>query len=135
MPFIAWSDSYSVGVPAFDKQHQQLITLINKLHEAMAAGHGNDVMGPLLNHLIEYTQFHFSSEEKLMEKYNYPTLAIHKQEHLKLTKQVIDFRTQFETGQSRISVQVMQFLKEWLIHHILETDKHYGPFFARMSAV
>ena len=73
MAFIDWADSYSVNVAEMDKQHQQLVSLINELHRAMMAARVESTletvadevasMGKTLQELIDYTSYHFATEE------------------------------------------------------------------------
>jgi hemerythrin len=128
MALMSWMDSYSVSVPQFDSQHKQLFALINRLHDAMAKGHANDVMAKTLDELILYTKSHFQAEEKLLESKGYPDLAAHKAQHEKFTSQVVQFQEDFISGKLTVTIQLMNFLRDWLIHHILETDKQYGEF-------
>lgn len=131
MAFLEWSDAYSVGVERYDHQHQQLARMLNELHDAMLAGKGSEKLGPILDGLIQYTKTHFHDEENEMARYGYASLKAHVEEHRKLTDQVIDFQTKLKNGQVVLSVPVMQFLKEWLTHHIMETDKQYGPLLSQ----
>jgi len=128
MPYIEWNDSLSVGLSFFDEQHKKLIFIINKLFDAMKEGRGKEVLGEVFNELIDYTKFHFKSEEDAMLKYNYPYFNEHFEEHNKLTSQVLELKNKYENGQIFITIDILSFLKEWLSHHILETDKKYGPF-------
>jgi hemerythrin-like metal-binding protein len=128
MPYIEWNDSLSVGLSFFDEQHKKLIFIINKLFDAMKEGRGKEVLGEVFNELIDYTKFHFKSEEDAMLKYNYPYFNEHFEEHNKLTSQVLELKNKYENGQIFITIDILSFLKEWLFHHILETDKKYGPF-------
>jgi hemerythrin len=128
MALMSWMDTYTVSVPQFDAQHKQLFALINRLHDAMAKGHANDVMAKTLDELILYTKSHFQAEEKLLESKGYPDLAAHKAQHEKFTSQVVQFQEDFISGKLTVTIQLMNFLRDWLIHHILETDKQYGEF-------
>ena len=96
-----WDDSYSVKVGAMDGQHRKLFDLINELHRAMRAGRGKEVTGVILHRLIDYTLHHFSAEEKLLEKHNYPGLVAHRAEHKALTAKVMDFKREFDAAISR----------------------------------
>lgn len=60
--------------------------------------------------------------------YEYPKASSNALEHNTLTKQVIDFQAQFKEGNARLTVQLMNFLKQWLTDHILGSDKEYAPF-------
>ncbi|WP_147819455.1 bacteriohemerythrin [Salidesulfovibrio onnuriiensis] len=125
---IQWDDSFSVGVKEIDRQHQRLMELINALHDAMRSGKGNNVMGRILGELKDYTVTHFAYEEDLFSKHEYPGRLAHEAAHRKLVGQVMDFESQFVSGKAAITMDLMLFLKDWLINHIQKTDKKYGPF-------
>lgn len=128
MAFIDWKDELSVNIRMIDDQHKELIKLINELSDAMKVGKGKDVMGKVLSKLVDYTKMHFGTEERLFQTHGYPGYIAHKSEHDKLTKQVLDLKTKFDNGQSVITVEVMNFLKDWLQKHIIGTDKKYSSF-------
>ena len=125
---ITWSDELSVGVSAFDNQHKRLVALINELHDAMSAGKGSKVLGKILSELADYTVYHFKAEEAVFETYGYPGLGSHRDSHGELTRQVLDFKDQFEAGKAVLSMELMKFLTDWLTNHILDTDKAYTAF-------
>ena len=125
---IQWSDSLSVGVERFDNQHRKLIALINELYAALRAGKGTEVMRPILDSLVEYTVNHFAEEERQMAAAGYPGLEAHRSAHAHLVKQVSDFKDKLDRGQTVISSELFNFLKGWLMHHIMEQDKAYGPY-------
>lgn len=129
MAFLTWDEKYSVNVKEIDAQHKKLVEMVNGLHDAMKLGKGKDIMTQVLQDLINYAGSHFATEEKYMTKFNYPAYLQHKSEHEKFVKQVLDFQNQYNSGQVAITLEVMNFLKEWLVNHILGTDKRFGPFF------
>lgn len=126
MALINWSDNYSVKVSKFDLQHQNLVKLINDMHNAMSTGRGKDVLKPTLQKLVDYTVKHFADEEQEMKKTNYPGYISHKLEHDKLTKTAKDLYNKVNSGQSVLSMDVINFLKEWLTNHIVKVDKQYS---------
>jgi hemerythrin len=130
MPLLEWNDTFSVGVDFFDGQHKRLVGLLNDLHDAMRVGKGAEVMGRVFQSLVDYTVHHFADEESAMEQYGFSGLEAHRREHEQLTRQVLDYKTKFETKQVLISIELLDFLKGWLTHHIMETDKLYGPTLA-----
>jgi hemerythrin len=86
-------------------------------------------LGKTLDGLIDYTKSHFAREEQYMLKCGYPDLATHKKEHEDLAKQVLDVQKKYHGGSTAtLSMEVMNFLKNWLIKHIQGTDKKYTPF-------
>ncbi len=131
---IKWSDRLSVSFDQIDNEHKKLIDIINELNDGMAAGKSNDVLGKVLDNLIQYTAFHFKNEETMMQKYGYPDYDKHKAEHDELVKTAVELQTTFRAGTSRIGVQVMSFLKDWLQTHIKGTDMQLGAFLSQKQA-
>ncbi len=127
MALLTWNETYSVKIKKFDDQHRKLIDLINQLHDAMLVGKGKDVMGSVLNSLVDYTKTHFAAEETLMKLHGYPDYEQHKKEHNVLVMQVLDVQRQLREGKTPITQAIMFFLKEWLQQHIQGNDKKYGP--------
>ena len=135
MAFIEWSENLSVDVKMFDEEHKKLIGLVNDLHGSMLKGKGKDALGIVLKGLIDYTVTHFDNEEKVMEQYNYPGYKLHLVEHKQLTAKVVELRDKYNKGDVYLSMDVLLFLKDWLTHHILETDKQYGAFYTSKGIV
>ena len=123
-----WSEIYSVKIGIVDTQHENLVNILNELHQAMVGGHGKDKLGQVLSNLIEYAQVHFATEEKLMQSHGYTDFPAHKAEHDQLTGTVLEYRRKFLSNEIGLTVEVMDFLKDWLRKHILGSDKKYGPF-------
>jgi hemerythrin len=128
MALFTWSDKFAVNILEIDAQHKRLIELINMLYDAMKQGKGKDVLGKVLADLVTYTVYHFSTEEKLFQKFGYPEYEVHKKEHDNLTLKAKDLKEKFNQGKTMITIEVMNFLKDWLNNHILNSDTQYGPF-------
>jgi len=129
MSLITWKEEYSVGVAEFDNQHKKLIDLMNQLHDAMKSGMSKQALAPILSELIDYTKTHFGNEERMFSLHKYSDLNTHKREHEKLTQQVVEFQKDFQEGKTSISIDVMNFLRNWLVGHIAGVDKKYTQFF------
>ena len=129
MALIEWNDSLSVKIAEIDQQHQKLISMINELNDAMSHGKGKDVMARILGNLINYTSTHFRTEEKYFDQFDYPDKANHKREHTTFVNKVTDFKDGFEKGSIGLTIQVMNFLSDWLQNHIRGTDQKYSAFF------
>jgi hemerythrin len=134
MALIEWKEEFSVGVATIDEQHKRLIALMNGLHDAMAAGAANTVMDKTLADLIDYTVYHFGTEEKLFAQYQYPQAAVHKNQHDDLTKTAKKLQSEFKTGKTLITLETMHFLRSWLNDHILQVDKAAGKYLAGKGA-
>ena len=71
---------------------------------------------------------HFATEEMLMQSHGYPDYPTHKAEHEQLASKVVDFQNKFLSKEVGLTIEVMEFLKDWLSKHILASDKKYSPF-------
>ena len=125
MPEIEWKPSYSVGVIRCDSDHRGLVGIINELYAAMKSGSGRSVMGDIVARLANYTRSHFRGEEELMARTSYPELAAHRAEHQNFVDAVEKFQADLEAGAVGQTIQVADFLYDWLINHIQRTDKLY----------
>lgn len=128
MGFMKWKDGYSVNVAKVDDQHKKLISLVNQLYDAMQVGKGSTVLGKVLKELVDYTVYHFGTEEEMFRIYSYPEYAEHKKEHDDLTRKAKELKTEFDNGNNLITIEVMRFLSNWLNVHILEVDKKFGIY-------
>ncbi|MBI1986387.1 MAG: hemerythrin family protein, partial [Rhodospirillales bacterium] len=81
MSFVAWSDDYKVGIAAIDNDHKTLFGLVNRLHDRIKAGDGEDAVGDALDGLVDYIETHFAREERYMEECGYPGLVAHIRKH------------------------------------------------------
>jgi hemerythrin len=126
---IQWDSSLSVSVAEIDGQHQKLVKMINELNDAMRAGKSRDILGKIVTGLISYVRVHFSTEEKYFNQFKYPETDQHKQEHVAFSMKVDDFAKKFQNGQLGISIELMDFLSNWLGKHIKGTDKKYSALF------
>ncbi len=132
MARIEWDDSLSVGVGLIDEQHKMLIQKLKDLSDAINEGREFNKIMKTLDFMIDYTDFHFSEEEKRMAEHGYPGLADQQNQHeqFKVTLNHIleDFNEEGPTKALATSINV--FLVNWLINHIKGTDLKLGKFFS-----
>jgi len=126
MALVKWDPSYSVKVVRCDEDHKKLFALINTLHDAMLAGKGGEKVNQVVKELGDYTKYHFSGEEGLMQKANYPGLEGHKALHREFEKKVDTFHADLKAGKGGNTIAVLEFLKNWLTAHIRQVDQKYS---------
>jgi methyl-accepting chemotaxis protein len=124
---LEWSESLEVGEASIDTQHKRLVELFNDLQIAMHDADSSDKIAVVLEELLKYTQFHFAHEAELMAKSGYPEERDHKAKHDSLIAKALDYRSQFQAG-ALIGTELTTFLRDWLINHILKTDKKLAAF-------
>jgi len=127
MALMTWSDRLSVGVKVLDEDHKKLVAMVNELYEAIMQGKGKQKLGEVLTKLIQYTVEHFRREEQLFARTGYANAEKHHAEHRKLTEEVLKVQKTFEADASAtISMDVLNFLRHWLIDHIQGEDQKYS---------
>jgi len=122
MAFFQWKETLTVGNQIIDHDHQKLVAYVNEMHGAMMAGHGRDIVGSILDKLVAYTKEHFAREEIVWKSGQYAKFAEHKKEHEDLPKTVSDLQVKYKAGTCTLSVDVMNFLRNWLTEHIVKSD-------------
>lgn len=129
MPLMNWTETMSVSVAILDNDHRKLVGMVNTLFDEIKAGKGKEATGKTLDGLVSYTVDHFKREEQYFAKTGYSESAAHTAEHQALCKQVAEIQKKFKGGAtSALSLEVMNFLKNWLVNHIMGSDKKYGPY-------
>ena len=123
---LPWKEKYSVRIKSIDDQHKELVRLINELNNAMLYEKGRSVIGKIIEGLVSYTVYHFDYEEKLMKQCNYPDFHNHKKFHTSLINTIKEFKKDFDSGEKELSKEVMEFLKSWLVEHIMGIDQKYS---------
>jgi hemerythrin len=128
MALVIWKDVYLVNIDVVDNQHKQLVSLVNQLHDAMIIGKGQAVLGKILDDLVDYTLSHFATEEELFDRYHYPETDHHKKQHKDLVEQVGAIKSRYQAGERVLTLDVLNFLRDWLHDHIIGSDKLFGPY-------
>lgn len=129
MTFMPWTDEMELGLPEIDRQHRWLVDRTNELHDELSQpAPRRELVGQVLEALVDYTHNHFIAEELLFQQHDYPDTPAHKAEHDGFCGKAMELLMRFEDGEEA-SVDAMALLKEWLTHHICHVDRAYVPFF------
>lgn len=128
MPLIEWNDSLALNLQEVDAQHRELVSMVNALHDAMTEGRSKEAMGRTIDGLIDYTRSHFTLEEAYFDMFGYPDSDAHKAQHRAFVDKVKDFKQGFDEDRLFLSLDVMNFLGDWLVEHIQGSDAEYAPY-------
>jgi len=135
--FVQWSDALNVGIPFVDAQHRKLIDILNELHSGIHGAHGPQSpeggasFRKAMHGAVEYVRVHFSAEEELLRKINYPDFAAHKAQHEEFVRHILDSVSRFESGnryEGLELVKLLSFFRNWLLEHIGVLDKNYATY-------
>lgn len=130
MKKIAWDESLSVGVDIIDRQHQTWIARYNSVVDAIGSAGATAPVVSTLDFLLEYTGYHFATEEAVMREAGYPELEDHRAAHAALREAVANLGEDFEEEGSTTALgeAVETLLGTWLIQHIRNTDQRFGAY-------
>lgn len=131
MAYIEWKKTYNIGIDEVDEQHKGLVEILNELYEAHHLGTASLIIDQTLIKLVNYTIYHFESEEKLFTKFNYEDAEKHVTEHKEFVDSIESFKMQAKKGNLLLSLKTLDYLKDWTITHILGTDKEFGTQFTQ----
>jgi hemerythrin-like metal-binding protein len=126
---INWDASIELGIKVFDTQHRRLVELINDLNRAMKLRKSREILTGIFAELVDYTQRHFGDEEKMMRQHDFNELQEHEAQHKHFAEKMAEMQQQIKAGNAMVTMDLMAFLKDWLVKHIKGTDKQYRAFF------
>lgn len=121
-----WTKDFETGLPTVDEQHHRLVDLINKFSDSLINQTiSENESTALFQKLKDYTHYHFTEEEALMSACGiHPeALSQHKQIHGSFINQLFVLERQFHRDSSHEVQAVLDFLYQWLAHHILGEDQ------------
>jgi len=128
---IEWDDTLKTSIEIIDHQHKRLVDLINSLYRSFKDGNANKSLKLYFKELIEYADYHFSFEEKTFLTIKYEYTHYHVSEHKLFVKKIYEYQKEFQAGKLEVSYNIMNFLRDWLINHIMVSDMKYVDVFKR----
>lgn len=133
MELVKWSTSYELGLNEIDEQHKSLFFIINKTWDAIIVQADKSAVLKLVEELEVYTLAHFAAEETFMRVTNYPGFDEHKLAHQHFVARIAAEKDAVING-GHLTLDLMHFLKDWLVDHILVSDQSYAAFTRRSSS-
>lgn len=127
MKKITWDTKYNIGNHIIDEQHQYLVHLINLIIENKNKLSKTEIKA-IFNKLIHYANIHFHDEEELLAEIEYPNKTEHKLEHKDFIHRLNIIELDIILDDEQTVDDILSFLSEWLINHILVSDKNFAPF-------
>lgn len=124
--FFVWSPEYNTGIQAIDGQHRVLVNTLNRLAVAISKNEGEKVITGIFDALMNYTQTHFSLEERLMRQAKYDGLETHIEEHQKLIYQLEQLFSKHFNEEKPVYSELLDFMKIWLKGHTLGMDMKFS---------
>lgn len=126
--FIVWHDDLSVGQAELDNHHQRMFAIINSLYDAVVAGAPREEINRIIGEVDDYARVHFAAEEDALSSVGYPRLPDQRQAHLVFTRKLAELHGMPLAPYRDLAQEILHFLKEWWLHHIVHMDKAFAPY-------
>lgn len=126
---LVWEESNSVGVKEIDEQHKKIFGMINELYSEMKSGKDKEFLSRLIDGLLDYAKYHFSTEEKYFNEFDYEGKEMHIDRHHQYVDKILQFEKEYEKKKEFLSYDILDFLEDWWLKHINGVDKKYTDCF------
>ena len=130
----AVSEAY-LGQAALDTEHQGQIDLLVQIEKELCGAADPDWLVSLLDHLIEFTDIHFMSEQVLMRERAYAGMPAHEEEHNQLIEQMRSFHKRVKAGEHTLTGADVSGLRSWVLRHIQTKDAAFARYLGRTPEV
>jgi hemerythrin len=124
MPIFSWLDAYSINNIEIDEHHKEFIRIVNELHDISVGRNSSKSFVDTLGELVSYADYHFRAEEQQMKDIDYNGIDNHKTQHQYFRQKISDFIDKDDIDEYKQQHELIVFLGEWLLHHVVEEDKN-----------
>lgn len=128
MQLLQWKPSYSVGIPAVDFEHRQMISMINGLYGQLESAPEAPTVAAVLGEIHAQISAHFALEERLMREAGYGEYVAHKGSHEELLEQIRDLMDFYGDDPQAGRALLQRSLADWF-------GLHFSTFDARLHRV
>ena len=123
MTLIKWRSEFETGIADVDHEHQELVELINQLHEQMGSDTEPCNISAFLGEVFARISAHFALEESIMRKHQYDQYQEHKTDHEKLLDDIRDIMDDFEAGKyAAYDEALAAAVHDWFVDHFKTKD-------------
>ena len=126
---LEWEEMYSVGVEEIDSQHKMMFKTINELVDVINTTPTNEKLQAIINQLVQYKKFHFATEEKYFVEFAYEKKDEHIAKHNEFNQKLTELEQKLGNNTLELAYELVDFLEDWLIGHLLTIDHEYIPCF------
>ena len=128
MSLLAWRSEFSVGVPAVDFEHRELIELINEMHDSLGGEAEPEDIVDFLGEVYAKIASHFALEERIMRERGYDDFAEHKADHGRLLEEIRDIMDEVELEGVFDEQTLAERLQTWFGDHFRTKDARLHGF-------
>ena len=136
MSNIVWDSAWNIGHAEIDGQHQRWVELFNDLEKAFLSEEKVDlpsVQKDTYKKILDYTRYHFASEEGYMQDTAYQEAVPHWRLHKEFDRIVYEKYRELESGNPILTSELLALIRNWLLRHIQVEDKKFGLFLRNLD--
>lgn len=126
-----WEEKYSVGIQFIDNQHKEIFRILDQLFESLKSQGATESTIRIFTELQNYAAIHFHKEEFFFRQFHYADSDDHVKGHDNFLTKINDYKADVKAGNLTSYFELINFLKEWIDHHILIEDMKYRECFKR----
>lgn len=126
---LEWDEKYSVEVAEIDNQHKKMFATINELIGAINSNSAAEHLDGIIKQLLEYKEYHFATEEKYFKEFGYEGAEEHIAKHLMFGEKLASIQEKCAGNTLMLSFELVDFLEDWLIEHLMTFDQKYKDCF------
>ena len=128
-PLLTWKTEYSVGVELIDFQHRQMFDIINELVGIINAVPTQEAVTELIEKIVSYKKVHYASEEDYFREFHYEGAEEHIAEHARFNESLLQLKDKYPGDPISFCFELVDFLENWLVTHIMDSDQKYVACF------
>ena len=125
-----FKEEYVTGIEQIDEEHKRLFEIADETYNLSRKEFlvdKYDQVIQILKELKEYATMHFEHEEAYMESIGYKKMFTQKVQHNAFCEKLNSWNLYDIDENSEETVdEILSFLTNWLVSHILEHDKQIG---------
>jgi hemerythrin-like metal-binding protein len=133
MSILIWTPQLKVNIEEIDIQHQKLLDLANIFYKNLYNHAASQEINDSFNELMDYTVFHFKYEENTMREKRDPNIDKHIKEHADFINDLNNIGKAANAGKVKVSVELIEFLRNGIINHIFTTDKEMANYLIKLN--
>lgn len=125
-----FKEEFRTGIESVDNEHQKLFEIADKAYKTLMdefIPDKYDYIVAILQELKDYATIHFKHEEEYMIKIQYKKLFSQKAEHEEFLEKISAYKLDdVDDNQIQVIMELLNFLNDWLVNHIMKSDKLIG---------
>lgn len=127
MEEIKWEKEFDILIKDLDEPRKFLADKLSEVLKNISTNPGSSNIEDL-NAVIDGFRIHFGREEKLLAKYGYPEVDLHRKEHKSYVRYLIKLRRKLAENPDLAENEMVKEIADVYREHLSKSDKEYAPY-------